>query len=119
MDYVQIARELVYQMEHERGTGRTFILNHGVCNSDTNPVIVGFSHQHANIEIDNQIISTKPKYQTISLQDVENGALNGTRGPTILTHIVQENLLKELLKKITELEEINEELRLMSMPPIL
>lgn len=30
--------------------------------------------------------------------------LAGVRGPTVLTHIVQEELLKQLLKRITDLE---------------
>lgn len=36
MDYVKIAREIVYHMESERGTGRTYILQNGLkgyCNS--------------------------------------------------------------------------------------
>ena len=43
--------------------------------------------------------------KVIGLSEVENGALKGNRAPTILTHIVQEELLKQLLIKIVKLEE--------------
>lgn len=117
MDYVKIAREIVYHTEQERGTGRTFILNYGVHLSDRKPIIVGFSRQHANEEVSNHIECGHMK--CISLKDIENGELNGTKGPTILTHIVQEELLKQLLKRITELEEINQDLILENVQPLL